>query len=1541
MAMKRRRGRWHVAAAIAALAALAFWQWPTLSRLAITTLVTSAARVRLSFGAMTLTPDRAVFQNVRVTSFGGEPIATIVRLVVTYDLRELLPGGKRLYGLESVEADSPHLVIVRHADGTYNVPIPKLPAKTTAKQRPLVLSASIRGGSIEITNESANAAPNQRHLYVGAIEGDANISSSARSTYRVGLRYGERLDRLYPVRGRGEIDPRRGYVDQHWTAAAIPIASAVNLVVNSPSLHLDAGVLRDIDVRNFALPDADAGGLHPHLAASATLDGGRLSIAGLFVPVESVRGPVDVYDDGLTTRSLVARVAGIAVRLSGGIYDLKDPHLRITIRGAGDLTQLRTAFAQARHLPMRGPLSFGLLVEGRATKPLAWIDLRSATITYASEPLARVGGLVAFDGREADVIGMDGRYRGVAFSARGRIALARQRNAIELILGAHAPSGAIPYAGALLPQMTIEGVALATASDPKAIAVSGILSGRGAARLDGIFNVNARGNGAIGPLYVRQQNGSLYARIALDRSRALAVGLARVRDFSVPFAHASVDATLFGGEARSSLGTDAIARVRTAFGTVAANGSVALRGGALEGGISGRAGGEGSFGAEIAGTPQSPRIGGTLVVAGGSYRHFDVNGNAAMTYADGTLQLRDTAVALGPLFVAAAGTITNVIPNGTFTPRYDLVTELHSSNVSALVAQVRPHEAALVQGSIDAHLHVRGTGSRPSFAGVSSLPEGSVNGLSFRYFRGAVSGDRDELSMIGGRVTVASTHVTLGGSAKTSGRASVNVRAPYADLSDFNDFFDRGDTFAGTGSLSLHARTRGTQILASNGSAFFAGARYHQLELGTVAATWRSTGDSIDTNVSLGGVTGSLHLAGSVAPRTMSAAVRAQSSNVDLATWLPMLGMDAPITGRLNAQATLAGRYPEIALTLHAALSKGTVGRLPIDRFDVRASASRGRGTIESAVLDVPSLATQASGSFGLRSGDQLALVAHSTSSNIGAFLNEATGKDFGLNAALDSTLRLTGTRAHPQIGDTLVLQALRYGNLTIPRVAAAIGFHRESVTVSDGEIDLTRGKAIFSAKVPIRFLGSRVAAGSGPIAASLRASGIELANFLALLPKGTQMNGRIDGDIVAGGRLDAPQLGGSLTLRDGSFNGPVERSPITGIVADLGFSGTSASLQSRATVGGGSLTAQATARLGSMRDPSSSAFDLQVRATKARLDLPAYFQGVLNGNVAAVRENSPLAQVSGDVALSDARIPLTAFLNMKGGGQSQKALSDIAFSSLRIAAGKNVRVQNANVDVGATGDVTLGGTLKTPTLDGSFRSTGGSLSFYRTFNLESGTVTFERSSGAIPDVDAVATTFVANPPTAVKLHVTGPVTNMNLAFMSQPSYSREQILGLLVGAQQFGAVRGINTTGPSASIGSAAQQFALGQVNTLFAQAMLQPLSASLANALGFTTVQITTDIQTGLGINAVKALGKNVNAIFAQSFGYPSTQAITLEVQPDPATGLRLTWYTSTGATLFALQQQPLPVANNVLNLSPWTQLPPPTGTNGITFSYVRKFP
>ena len=392
-------------------------------------------------------------RDVRVTSFRNEPVAEIAQLDIAFDLRDLFPGGRRLFGLRAVDVESPHITIVRRADGSYNVPLPSL-QKNAGGGPPLVARARLHNGSIDVIDESRMALRDERHLFVRDVQAVADISTARRSTYAVSLRYGEIASALFPVHGAGTIDFPNRYIDERWSAREIPIAAAVDFAANSPAFRLESGALRDVDVRYFGIAGAD-GSLTPHLAGAATLAGARIAIAGLSQPITGVRGPIDIYDDGLLTPRLDATVAGVPALVSGGIYGLTAPQMRVAVRGGGDLSQLRTAFGQARRLPMQGRVRFALLAEGPAAKPVVWIDLNSPEITYAATTLDRLSGSVAYDGREIQVLHFSANYRSATITTRGRIALAKEPAAIEMLVGVRSPANATPYVSELLPNLPL------------------------------------------------------------------------------------------------------------------------------------------------------------------------------------------------------------------------------------------------------------------------------------------------------------------------------------------------------------------------------------------------------------------------------------------------------------------------------------------------------------------------------------------------------------------------------------------------------------------------------------------------------------------------------------------------------------------------------------------------------------------------------------------------------------------------------------------------------------------------------------------------------------------------------------------------------------------------------------------------------------------------------------------------------------------------------------------------------------------------------
>ena len=1575
-----------------AIAGSAIAQRHALVRAALGTAAAAVLHVRVEYDAATFGTTRTQVRGLRIGAPDGEPIAQAARVDVTYDLRDALMGGSRAFGLHSFDVENPHLRIVRHRDGTYNVPRVEF-GKGGSGGAPFIVTGRIANGSVDVVDEG-NVDPHQRRLYVRNANANVDVATAAASHYEVAFDYGERPEHLYAVRGRGDLDGRDGFADHHWTARELPLAGAVDFVVNSPSLHVASGVLRDVDVRAIGT----------HIAAGAQLEGGRIAIGGLSKPVENVHGRIDVYGDGGLANGVRASIAGVPVRVDGGIANLAHPQFRIAVRGRGDLARLRTAFVQTARLPIRGPLTFALLVEGPISQPLTWISLDSPGVAFRGQRVEHTQALVAFDGINAGIVNFETQRGGAQLAIRGNASIQPQPQAISAVVDVRGPSDAIPLATTALANMSLHATALATASDPKAVDVRGYVSGASPSQtLAGAFDVDSRGTGTIGPVWIGNRTGSLYARIALNHPGSASSGYADAHNYTLPGRRGTIDGIAFGEEAGRALAVVADTHARGPWGAMDAPVRALYSGGhavvqlpgvrfshaaafgipidafdaTLEAGpqsvrvasaqarvaggtaivsgsnapghsiaVSARdvafAGARASLGATVSGSPSAPNVASSLIVDGARVRGFGTSGIAGLSLTHGELALHDAQFQAGPAFASLDGRLGTASVDRGFTPDYDLDARLQTADAATLLAAAQPALAPLVQGSFDVAGRVRGTGYSPSFAGTFDSAELSVNGLALRDVHASAAGNPSGASFENGRMTAGSTAIAFGGSV-APGAIALAANAPHADLADFNDAFDTGDTFGGTGSVAIDASIVGGQIVSTNGNVRVANARFRRIELGNTTARWHANGNDVDGTLAFGGETGTVNA--TIARNANGLQLAATAHRLDLATWLPMLGYDLPVTGKLDAVAHARGTYANRIGDVRAGVIDGTAGRFAIRRFALDAAVTGERGTLRSAIVELPNFTTVASGTFGLRSNDRFTLVARSTSDDVGTLARNVTGRAIDVSGLLDSTLRADGTLDDPRIVDDFTLTSLRSGALAASRVSGELVANRTRGELRNGEIDLQPGQVLISAAMPLSANGPTVGAGRGPISATLTARDVDASNLTGLFPKGTHVAGRIDGSITASGTLAAPRLEGSLALTKGAFIGPQERAPIKGVHATVAFHGTTATLEDlHGDVGGGSVAANGFATLARGTNLHGLTFALHGRAQNAHLEMPAYFQGNLDAGVTLAKNaGESAATASGNVAVSSARVPLSAFYNPRAKAGAAPELPPIAFHDFRFSAGRDVRVQSTEVDIAGTGAARLDGTLAAPVLTGAFRATGGTIDFYHTFALRRAEIAFDRWSGLMPRVDAVATTFLHDPPTDIRLHVSGPADDLNLALASDPSYDREQILGLLVGAQSLGAVRGVASSGSASggfSLPGAARNVALGNANTVFVRHLLEPLSTSLGSALGFSDLQITNDLQSGLGLGAVKAFGKDVDAIFGEAFGYPRTQAVTLEARPSIATTLQLRAYSSQGPTLLSLQQ-PQPAGLDVLELNPMTAMPPSGGSNGVGFSFVRRLP
>src|SRR5579884_4449716 len=279
-----------------------------------------------------------------------------------------------------------------------------------------------------------------------------------------------------------------------------------------------------------------------------------------------------------------------------------------------------------------------------------------------------------------------------------------------------------------------------------------------------------------------------------------------------------------------------------------------------------------------------------------------------------------------------------------------------------------------------------------------------------------------------------------------------------------------------------------------------------------------------------------------------------------------------------------------------------------------------------------------------------------------------------------------------------------------------------------------------------------------------------------------------------------------TVGLANAFYRSDLDKAGITQADAQLAFSGTSVALEAlHASVGGGTLTGSGRLDLPFPGSPVRG-YAIGVTAHGARVDTPLG-TGTIDGS--AQLESTPrIPTLGGNVTISNASIPFAALYRLaaqSGGVPASGPPFDLAFD-LVAHAGRNVRVQSSIMDIGATGTLDLTGTLVRPRIQGLLSATPGSVfsTYNRAFRVEAASVRFDPATGVDPYIDLRAYAHVTNPdpdPTRnavgsadITITASGPADEIAsgqqpLTFASNPPYSQEQIVGLLLDASVFGAV--------------------------------------------------------------------------------------------------------------------------------------------------------
>ncbi len=943
-----------------------------------------------------------------------------------------------------------------------------------------------------------------------------------------------------------------------------------------------------------------------------------------------------------------------------------------------------------------------------------------------------------------------------------------------------------------------------------------------------------------------------------------------------------------------------------------------------------------------------PAFDGGVTVADGRMQQFPLAGSGDVRLAGDAAHLGNMIGALGPTYAYVNGTI-GALSSGA--PVYDIDADAPAGSIAGALHALH-FPSYETEGSFNARLHVSGRGASPDVAGRIGVPAGDVNGLPFLDASGELRADPRGASFDRGGVWVGSTYASFGASS-FPGSSAVHVAATHADLGDFNNFFDTGDTLAGRGRVKFAAAAAGNAITTS-GDIDVAGLRYRNLPIGDTRATWSSARDAIRGSLAVGGSEGMLRAHGSIAvvPRTGLLQTFMDSrydltgtvSDLDLSLWVPALGYPGvPVSGRVSGQGTILGRYPQLALRGSAQLDGGTLGPLSLDVAKIAVHSVGTRVAIDSAQLVTPGLTATAVGSLGLRPSQPLDLQVHATSDDLPRLVYELAHVKVPVTGTFESTLSVGGTYRAPTFAAGVDATNVSAYGISIASLFGEVKLHGRTLELSNAGAQIGKGEATLAGSLPLQLSPLQLGPPDEPLSFDLDLIGVDPSIFDLAFGKNTKLGGTIEGHVGVSGTVAGPVVLGRLSLAGGSYVSDIEKTPIVQAAAVLAFDRTTATISGvTAKVGDGRV--QASGRIefpGGFEALSGYSFVAKGVARGAQLDLPEYGSGTIDADLALTKTPSTHALLSGSLALSNATLPFSAFVNAATQASTGEApkLPPLAFD-LSATAGKNVRVRGtgygAGLDIGGAGTVRLGGTLAAPTLDGKFTSSGGTLTYFdRAFRVQEGSVDFDPATGLSPTIHAVATTSVVNPDpdrarnpygsAQITIDVNGPISNLAIDFTSNPAgYSRDQIIAMIaplggfIGGVAFTnqSVYQVQSPGGFTPLGAVSPlpngiytqrngtitvgQEAFNILNAQFAAGLLAPVETALGQGLGLSSVNVTLGYYGNVGVTATRLLGKTVSAIYATTFGLPAVQSFGIKVQPSPYTSATLSFFYQTSPTL-----------------------------------------
>jgi translocation and assembly module TamB len=605
---------------------------------------------------------------------------------------------------------------------------------------------------------------------------------------------------------------------------------------------------------------------------------------------------------------------------------------------------------------------------------------------------------------------------------------------------------------------------------------------------------------------------------------------------------------------------------------------------------------------------------------------------------------------------------------------------------------------------------------------------------------------------------------------------------------------------------------------------------------------------------------GRVSASGSVAS-TLDLAVNVSRLPLSIAN---LVRPDLGLAGTIDADATIAGTRdaPEARFTLAgrgiAANVLRQAGQQTID-IDANGSSTGSRLTLDARATSPQGLRASLRGGVPL-DGGQLALDVSLDAFPLAALDAVARGQNLG--GTIAGTARVSGTLQQPEArfdvtGRALSAAPLRNFGIAALEARAAGTFAGETVTLSTLTVGGPQGLSITaSGAIPLSGSGlSLNASGNAPLA---------LADAM-LIDRGTQLSGVVQFSGSVSGSLSQPAIRAMFSTSGAQAVDPETNIRLTGINVMASMDGDTVTVRSAGAslAGGGSISASGTistreglpANLSIALDNARYADrDLVVATVSGTLSVtgPLTRDPLIAGNIAVDRaEISVPENLAGGAAAIDVKHlnpPPSVEATLRraranDGTPTPSARPSVARLNVTVSAPNRIFVRGRGLDAELGGQVTLTGPITAIQPVGGFQLVRGRLSILgQRITFDEGTVTL------VGDLDPYLN-FVARSQGSdiiVFITVTGRISDIQVAFSSQPELPEDEVLARLV----FN--RGLNELSPLqiAQLAAAAAELAGGGTSLL----------GSLRQATGLDDIDVVTDSEGNPAVRAGRYIQDNI---------------------------------------------------------------------------------